>query len=134
MRKRRFRPADETIDVARRDDVPSEQDYGPPTFVLAASFEATAAELVAWDESPVAAGAPHAVSSRWRSRPPADVLAICYFDGPPSTKQGGPPGAGSTPRPLSTAGRWVVVVGPEGSETLIKIGDQADVVITRRVP
>lgn len=48
---------------------------------LIASFPSTAAAVASWEETRGPTDGPHPSSSEWRSHPPREFVAVCYFDG-----------------------------------------------------
>lgn len=54
---------------------------GASTGVPIAAFPATAAAVVAWQESRDGPGGPLVSASYWRMQPQVEFVAICYYDG-----------------------------------------------------
>jgi hypothetical protein len=80
---------------------------------LVASFENTAAELAAWDESGGPSGGSRAGPgmSPARALPPTAPIFTCYFDGPVTLTIAHPPQGGSPP----TAARVLLVLDESGT-------------------
>jgi hypothetical protein len=85
---------------------------------LVASFEITAADLVAFDESPTAFGGGHAGPgmSPARNLPPNAPIFTCYFDGPITLTKAHVPEGGSPP----TVERVLVIVDQSGATLEIR--------------
>jgi hypothetical protein len=54
--------------------------YGASPALIGA-FGVTAAQMAAWQERPASGGGPTIARSPWRTRPAAQVVFVCYFDG-----------------------------------------------------
>ncbi len=95
---------------------------------LSAAFDASAVQVVAWQERADAAGG-HMVSP-YRSHLPAERLVVCFYDGAFTNiaHQGGPPGPGMTPVPNNFE-RIVLLIGPDRTPQLRAAGPKAQLQI-----
>jgi hypothetical protein len=95
--------------------------YGADARVTSA-HPITAAQLVAWDERVrKLPGSPKINNSGWRSYPPNEQLAFCYYDGTFTNldQRGAPPGRSATQAPFD---RIIVVVDSTGKATIYAAG------------
>jgi hypothetical protein len=101
-------------DTARLHELPG------ATATLVASFQNTAAELAAWDESGGVSGGSHAGlgMSPARALPPTAAIFSCYFDGPITLTNSHPPQGGSPP----TVARVLLIVDEAGSTREVRGG------------
>ena len=95
---------------------------------LVATFQITAADLAAWDESPTAFGGSHAGPgmSPARSMSPSAAIFACYFDGP-ITLRAHPPEGGSNP----TVARALVIIDGSGSTLELRGGTEVSLPLVR---
>jgi hypothetical protein len=101
-------------DTARMHELPGS------TAPVVASFQNTAAELAAWDESGGVTGGSRAGPgmSPARALPPTAAIFSCYFDGPITLTNSHPPQGGSPP----TVARVLLIVDEAGSTLEVRGG------------
>lgn len=87
---------------------------GATTGVPLAAFPSTAAAVVAWQESRDGPDGPLVTASFWRLQPPAQFVAVCYYDGE-FAGVSRPPGAPAYERAI-------LLVTEDGTVTIDRFG------------
>jgi len=96
-----------------------------PTAQLTAAYEASAAQVVAWQERSAGPSAPHPIS-QWRSHIATERVTVCYYDGlfdafPRKGPPAPPPGVAPPPSPRPFE-RIILLVGQDGVPQLYVAG------------